>query len=259
MWKRSKLLLLLLCPLLLMAQAKDGYEESETVQSGQSPEPTIYEQDEASQQKYEAEAPPGHQIDRKALEERVRKLDYQEKQKERKVEDPDRNKKKPDFGGKKISLPNGQVFKTVMFVIAFALLLGLIIYLFYKSGGKVRQTQKQGLAGLAEWEEAWNLDADAADNALQDAIEAGNYRMAVRWLYLRNLRMIIDKELVKPSPEKTNLQYAAELAKVALQELFSKTTAVYETVWYGEAIPDRQAYQRVSPWFQDMYERTRKL
>lgn len=212
--------------------------------------------DPLDQQGYEARPTDGRGLNMKALEERTRRLNYSEKEVKPAEDRTPENKPVPR---RSVSLPSGQGFKTAMFVIAFVILLAAVVSLIMKSGGFRRSISEESLAGLAEWQEAWDLDTTSVDEALQDAVEAGNFRMAIRLLYLRNLRMIMDKGLVKPSPEKTNRQYATEMARSGLDLLFNRTTGVYETVWYGEATPDRAAYGRLAPEFHGMYERVRGL
>lgn len=252
-WKLNKLIWLCLAcaPICLSGQEPDYPKFPEAAKQSQSSDAGEHPLD---QQAYESRPTDGKGLNMKALEERTRRLDYSEKEIRPEEDRTPENKPAPR---RSISLPSGQGFKTAMFVVAFVLLLAAVVFLIMKSGGFRRSVTEESLAGLAEWQEAWDLDTTSVDEALQDAVEAGNYRMAIRLLYLRNLRMIMDKRLVKPSPEKTNRQYAMEMAKSGLDQLFNRTTTVYETVWYGEATPDRAAYGRLAPEFHGMYERVR--
>ena len=63
---------------------------------------------------------------------------------------------------------------------------------------------------------------------------------------------------VKPSPEKTNTQYLQELQEANLDVLFGQTTRIYETVWYGEAVPNALQYKQMAPVFHELFERARR-
>lgn len=254
-WRLSRLigLVFVFAPLWLTGQETVTTEPADATVQTQSADAG---EDPLDQQAYESEPTGGKGLDMKALEERTRRLDYSEKEVK---PDEDRTPRDIKVPRSSVSLPSGQGFKTAMFVIAFVILLAAVVFLIMKSGGFRRSEVEESLAGLAEWQEAWDLDTTSVDEALQDAVEAGNFRMAIRLLYLRNLRMIMDKGLVKPSPEKTNRQYAMEMAKSGLDQPFNRTSRVYETVWYGEATPDRAAYGRLAPEFHGMYERVRGL
>jgi hypothetical protein len=197
--------------------------------------------------------PDGKQIDRKKLDESAEKLNFDEKKKEDTTE-PDR--RQADLPEIKTFNP-GELVKTIAFVLSIALLLSVLVYLILKTG-KSTTVRREGRASAAEWEEAWNLDVEQAENLFDKAVGEGNFRLAIRLSYLSNLRLLIDRQLVKPSPEKTNKEYARELQSASLAPLFRQITRVYETVWYGEANPDRTAFDKVIPAFYEMQERAGK-
>jgi hypothetical protein len=72
------------------------------------------------------------------------------------------------------------------------------------------------------------------EDLLQQAVDAGRYRVAVRLLYLRTLRQLTDQGLINWKPEKTNHDYLRELADKRLRPGFSDVTLIFEYIWYGE-------------------------
>jgi len=78
-----------------------------------------------------------------------------------------------------------------------------------------------------------NIHAIAFDEAIQNALQDGNYRLAIRLLYLQNLKKMTDKNLIAWQPDKTNRDYQDELIP-ALQQTFKHITDVFEYAWYGQ-------------------------
>lgn len=194
--------------------------------------------------------PDGKEINKAELERKARNLNFDEEKKK------DENRETPETTMTQVKTFNpGEFVKTLSFILALGLLLAVLIYLVLKTGNRSVGSSQTGLASAAEWDEAWNLKEGEADSLYDIALKEGNYRLAIRLSYLRNLRLLMDRKLVAPSPEKTNRQYARELESVSLSSLFIQITRVYETVWYGEASPDKPAFENVIVGFKEMYER----
>ncbi|RSK45657.1 DUF4129 domain-containing protein [Hymenobacter perfusus] len=115
-----------------------------------------------------------------------------------------------------------------------------------------RAPRRAALSYDAETEDLHALDLDVL---LTQAEEARNYRLAVRLGYLRVLRQLSDKGLIKWQPDKTNHDYLYELPTGPLPESFRELTRQFEYVWYGEqddltaddyerARTTRQAFER---------------
>lgn len=262
-WKPSSLLLALL---LFLAGTASGQSDEETftvpddsthLMLSDGPETVITPLRNDEQQLYESAKPSGKKLDEEALKDRLAGLDYSEKKP--KEEKPEEKKRKPRQDIEMPSFGSWGGLKNAAYIIAFLLLAAVVVYLFYRVGNmKPADKKSKPLAGLAEWEDAWSLDAEALDMELQNAVENGNYKLAIRLLYLRGLKQLMDKGIVKPSPEKTNSQYMAEVRKAQLHNPFRYCTLVYETVWYGDATPDQQQYKSVLPGFHEFSDKIRQ-
>jgi hypothetical protein len=268
-WKRNSLFFMVLLLSVFSAFAQtDGNGEEDNVYPAAPPVESVPDEvivddekfnsnTEPGQIDYESRQPDGKKLNDEALKDRTATLDYTEIKKEKKPEEQ-KNRRNLDLGEPSFGAAS-EGLKSLAYVLAFVLLVAIVVYLFYKSGTLQTVNKKsKPLAGLAEWEDAWSMDVDALDIELQNAVEAADYRMAIRLLYLRNLRLLMDRGIVAPSPEKTNAQYLAELKKALLLQPFRFCTGVYETVWYGEAKPDYGQYKAVLPGFQELYDKARK-
>jgi hypothetical protein len=91
-----------------------------------------------------------------------------------------------------------------------------------------------------------DLSAVNFEKKINDALLAGDYRLAVRWHYLKTLFLLDKKGLITFAPFKTNIDYYYELSKhktkinglkeTNLNTAFIKLSRIYEYVWYGQFI-----------------------
>ncbi|MGZ3865396.1 MAG: DUF4129 domain-containing protein, partial [Bacteroidia bacterium] len=72
------------------------------------------------------------------------------------------------------------------------------------------------------------------DKLIEEALQNGNYRLAVRWCFLRSLQMLNQAGKITWQPSKTNIDYELELQDLTQREHFNKLSYVFEHVWYGE-------------------------
>ncbi|MCF6365785.1 MAG: hypothetical protein L3J35_06230 [Bacteroidales bacterium] len=80
-------------------------------------------------------------------------------------------------------------------------------------------------------EDIYNTDFD---KLIEDAENQENYRTAIRYLYIKFLKILANNELIEWEINKTNKDYKNELKKTKYFSAFKHLTLVYEYVWYGE-------------------------
>lgn len=77
---------------------------------------------------------------------------------------------------------------------------------------------------------------------IQQAINNGNYRLAVRLCYLSSLKKLSDQSLISWQPEKTNQTYIREIEDASIKNQFSTLTRQFEYIWYGEFFIDKDSF-----------------
>lgn len=83
------------------------------------------------------------------------------------------------------------------------------------------------------------------DTLIVGALANKDYRLAVRFLYLKNLKTLTDKGIIKWNVNKTNYAYINEISKESLRNIFSETTLIFDYVWYGEFDLDEMKYDQI--------------
>lgn len=112
--------------------------------------------------------------------------------------------------------------------------IGFILYKLFFTRGFFQQNYARAKVNVIPGEtEKLSATADYGKLAAQAAAE-GNYRVAVRFLYLQSLQKLTGKGLVQFAVDKTNYQYVSELSGKPYKKAFAALTLNYEYVWYGE-------------------------
>ena len=93
-------------------------------------------------------------------------------------------------------------------------------------------------------------DASTYEALIGDAEEAGNYNLAIRYLFLGTLTNLKDKGLISFTASKTNRQYLNEVNTKGGPDRFEFLVYHYEYAWYGKFSIDINTYQHLKKEFQ---------
>ncbi len=144
--------------------------------------------------------------------------------------------------------------RVILWALAIAFVLFVLYSLFLSDGVFKRSSRSNaGLAPLVE-EEIITPETDL-DHLISQSVQAGNYRQAVRYQYLRTLHKLADKNLVELAKDKTNYQYVHEIQSQVIRNEFATLTLSYEYVWYGEFMIDAVLYKKLESGFSDLNQK----
>ena len=167
------------------------------------------------------------------------------KKKDRKIEQP--VQRGPSFFDSMVASP---VTRVIFWVLAGIFVLFIIYKLFLADGIFKRTTAaKDNVVPLVE-EEIITPESDF-DSFIRLALAAGNYRLAIRYQYLKTLHLLAAKNWVQLAADKTNYQYVREINNYDYQNGFSQLTLNYEYVWYGEFAIEESIYMKLHREFSD--------
>ncbi|MGX1930704.1 hypothetical protein [Flagellimonas sp. 2504JD4-2] len=94
-----------------------------------------------------------------------------------------------------------------------------------------------------------HIEAVDLDALMHTALQNKDYRLAVRYQFLKVLKLLSQKEIIEWHFEKTNSDYQKEIRETKLQTEFRKASYLYEYIWYGEQFIDEQGYTKTSSRF----------
>lgn len=89
---------------------------------------------------------------------------------------------------------------------------------------------------------------------IERAVAEENFRLAIRYYYLKVLQILSNHEKIVWKPEKTNADYQQELSEVAFLPQFLHVTHTYDFVWYGQFDMTATAYQEEVNYFNQLIE-----
>ncbi|HEX2617498.1 MAG TPA: DUF4129 domain-containing protein [Flavobacteriales bacterium] len=92
------------------------------------------------------------------------------------------------------------------------------------------------------------------DKLLRQAEKAREWRLALRYHYLKVLRRLVDEGRITWEPRYTDHDYLAQLKEPALRATFSELSFLFKWVWYGDAPVDEQRYHRLRPAFEAFHQ-----
>ncbi|HEX4371750.1 MAG TPA: hypothetical protein VHZ50_00465 [Puia sp.] len=133
----------------------------------------------------------------------------------------------------------------VVRVLAYILLIGVLLfafykiivdnklYLFYSKPKKTSSVQKN---------ESDDEIPENIDEKIKETLLLKNYRLAVRYMHIKALKLLDEKELIRFNEQSTNHYYESQLRATEFGKEFQQLTNVYEYVWFGDfKLTDQQA------------------
>lgn len=84
---------------------------------------------------------------------------------------------------------------------------------------------------------------------IDKAAGQGNYRLAVRLMYLRLLKELAHKNIIQYKEDKTNLDYLMHLSSTSYYPSFFRLTRHFEYSWYGHFDVPEDAYRLIADEF----------
>jgi len=120
--------------------------------------------------------------------------------------------------------------------------IGVVIWLLLRSDFSklVRPESKLTTFNFNEITE--DLSTINFDKMIEEAFQNGDYRLAIRWYYLRTLFVLEKGKYLVFQPSKTNIDYKNDLKKTNFQNEFMALSKIYEYVWYGKFEIDLTKY-----------------
>lgn len=92
------------------------------------------------------------------------------------------------------------------------------------------------------------------DKLIARAVENKEYKIAIRYLFLKTLRLLSDQRIINLQSNKTNQDYLSEIKKNEVADLFSRVALGFELAWYGDFPVDENQYRNSRIIFNNLSE-----
>lgn len=136
---------------------------------------------------------------------------------------------------------------TILLGLGIAAIVFFVIKVMGMSSGSL--FARDGGSGLPITETE-DINRISFDDAIKEAVETGNFRIAIRLLYLQSLKHLADKGYIEWQLNKSNNDYIREVGGEPWQSLFKKLTYSFEYTWYGEMNLANDEFQDLQVQFQ---------
>jgi len=134
-----------------------------------------------------------------------------------------------------VPLMQGTFFQTILWlVIIGGFVAFLVIYLSNSNIGLFSRGNKHIASGDEGPVETDNIFEINYQREIDKAVDSGNYRLAVRLMFLRSLKNLSDKHIIQYKQERTNFDYLVQLHPTKYYNDFFRITRNYEYAWYGQ-------------------------
>lgn len=96
------------------------------------------------------------------------------------------------------------------------------------------------------------LKFENLDQLINKAVADGNFRLAIRFEYLKILKQLSTRNLINWQVHKTNDDYCNELSNNDLKPVFKQSTLMFDYVWYGSFLVNDAHYKSIKSIFDDL-------
>lgn len=155
----------------------------------------------------------------------------------------------PDFFDRLINFLYSKLARTCIFIV----FLLLIVYAIYKLGREnsfswfSRNIRRhQGVGNVKDPEEPAPMDLD---DAILRYREEGNFSLAIRYMYLKTIRMVREKKNILVRATSTNAEIAAAFQDPQQAKDFRFLATAYEYVFYGGFVPGPEQFGHLEEKF----------
>lgn len=114
-------------------------------------------------------------------------------------------------------------------------------------------SKKTQAVGLNEFDE--DIHSINFNSIINKAEQEEDFRLAIRYLYIRHLKYLTDNELINWQIAKTNKDYEKEMMKTVFFEKHKQLSIIYEHIWYGEFFIDKLRYEKYKTEFNDFFKK----
>lgn len=199
---------------------------------------------------------PGYSTDglsKETWEELVKDINYTEEYKEFE-KDTTKNEKESqtEITPREFKSPAG--LKTVVLVVIGAILLALVVFLILSIARAKTPTNINTKINIEEVDDPSQHKVSDLERYLLEAIESGDYRLALRIQFLMLIKALNEANLISWKKDKTNFDYYHELLEKPYQANFRSLVLVFEKTWYANYTIDRASYQNLTIQFNEIHQ-----
>lgn len=136
-------------------------------------------------------------------------------------------------------------FQPLMWIIVIGAFVGILIWFLSTMDVSIFRKKAKKISDQNEDEIPENIFEIDFDKAISAAVDASNFRLAVRLLYLQLLKEFSEKDIIRYNPQRPNSDYVMQLYGTKYYQPFFSITRNFEYAWYGGFYVSPLAYEKI--------------
>jgi hypothetical protein len=145
----------------------------------------------------------------------------------------EKEKEKIKENNDKTSFFDSDLFQTILWIVIIVAFAAFLIWFLRGSNVGLFRKKDKAIHETGEELDTQDIFAINYQQEIDKAAQAGNYRLAIRLMFLRLLKNMSEKNVIQYKQEKTNLDYLMQLHNTNYYPVFFRITRNYEYCWYG--------------------------
>ncbi len=142
------------------------------------------------------------------------------------------------------------LYKLMAYLFAAVLTIAVIYLIFSNFRIDKKLANREDQTNQSEEEHIEDVDVISK---YDEALKAGNFRLALRFKFLEILQQLSLENKIKWKADKTNRDYANELRGTSEHKVFKKLANIFAWVWYGNAPIGEQEFNELLPEFNSFF------
>lgn len=146
----------------------------------------------------------------------------------------------------------GDTVRTITYILLIAFFLFVIYRIIIVNNLFLFTSSKKIRTDDGEEEE--DILDENLDDKINKAIRDKDYRSAIRFQYLKGLRLLSDRGWIRYHAQSTNHDYVYQVSQHPVAGDFRFLTQVYDYVWYGEFALNDEQFTKLQTDFKRFYQ-----
>lgn len=136
-----------------------------------------------------------------------------------------------------IILSSSKTYSTLLDIFYYGLMVAAILLIIR---GLIKADRRSLLFDKKKSHEIHIIDSEEDiktinfDELIAREIDNKQYKLAIRYLFLKSLKLLSENGLIELRNNKTNYQYLSEIKNDQIADTFRNTTSSFEWIWYGD-------------------------
>jgi hypothetical protein len=162
----------------------------------------------------------------------------------------EKEKNDEDGGSGRVSWFEASWVKTLLWLIIIGGFAVAIILFLSESNIRLFRKKVTAITGEKQDEETEDIFEINYRERIDKAVREGNYRLAVRLMFLQMLKTMSGKNIIQYKQDRTNFDYLLQLHNTRHYQDFFRLTRSYEYTWYGNFPVNDEAWQLIKNDFE---------